>query len=75
MIHIVQRSVTSNLSTLLNSQFKDFKDGVQAISCFDPKNCMDKKDYGNNAITSFSNYFKATLAAIRNDSTKVLKKL
>ena len=47
------------------------------VSCFvfgffDPKNRTDEKDYGNDALTSFANHFRATLAAARYDSTTVL---
>ena len=42
---------------------------------FFPKNRTDEKDYGSDAITSFASHFRATLAATRYDSTKVLNEI
>ena len=57
---------------LLKHCIKDFEDKVDVmVSFFDSKNWTDEKNYRNNAITSFTSHFQATLAAARYDSIKV----
>ena len=72
-----KKSAKANLSTLLNHQIKDSDNGecFVCLFVFNPKNWTDKKNYGNDAITSFVNNFQATLAATRYNSAKVLKKI
>ena len=42
------------------------------LGYFYPKYWTYEKDYGNDAITSFANHFRATLTAARYDEIKVL---
>ena len=75
------KSANANLCMLLNHQIEDSEDSIYAMVrlfvffFFDPKNWTDKKNYGNNAITSFANHFQANLLATRYDLTKVLNEI